>query len=120
MVLDSSLVGLDHKERLFIAKSLYCRYRTYPDDKILAEMAPLLDEENARKAHIFGAAMRLARSISASCPGVLEHIPLKLTAKQISITFPVKFAQLSGETVEKRLKWLAEALGVVAKIRFER
>lgn len=116
-ILDSSLLGINHKERLFIAKALYCRYRTNPDEDILSAMAPLLDEENARKAHILGSAMRLARSISASCPGVLENTPIKLTKNRIVITFPNKFAQLSGETVEKRLKNLAQAIGVGAKIK---
>lgn len=120
MVLDSSLVGLDHKERLFIAKSLYCRYRTHPDEEILAAMEPLLDEDSARKAHILGASMRLARSISASCPGVLEKIPMKLTAKNITVTFPSIFRQLGGEVVEKRLKDLAAALGVSPKIKIEK
>lgn len=117
MVLDSSLVGLDHKERLFIAKALYCRYRTHPDEDILAAMEPLLDEESARKAHILGAAMRLARSLSASYPGVLENIPIKLNGKHVVLTFPAKFAQLAGETVEKRLKGLAEALSLSPKIK---
>ncbi len=120
MMLDSSLVGLDHKERLFIAKTLYCRYRTYPDEEILSAMGPLLDEDNARKAHILGSAMRLARSISASCPGILEKIPLKLTKKSVILTFSKENSLLVAEIVEKRLKALADAMGVVAKLKIEK
>lgn len=119
LILDSSLMGINHKERLFIAKSLYCRYRTNPDEEILAAMAPLLDEGSARKAHILGSAMRLARSISASCPGVLEHTPIKLTKNRVILTFSGKFANLAGETVEKRLKNLAQAIGVSAKLKIK-
>ncbi len=116
-ILDSSLVGINHKERLFIAKALYCRYRTHPDEDILAAMEPLLDEDNARKAHILGCAMRLARSISASCPGTLEYMPIKLHNEKVQLSFTKDFTTLAGETVEKRLKNLAEAMSVKAKVK---
>lgn len=117
LILDSSLVGINHRERLFIAKSLYCRYRTRPDEEILSAMAPLLDEDAARKAHILGSAMRLARGISASCPGVLVKMPIKLTKNHVILSLSKNFAQLAGETIEKRLKNLATAIGVGAKIK---
>lgn len=120
LILDSSLTGIDHRERLFIAKTLYCRYSTYPDENILAAMEPLLDEDSARRAHILGSAMRLARSISASCPGALDKMPIKLTKKHVVLTLPKDYAQLCGETVEKRLKFLATAMGTSAKIKCEK
>jgi exopolyphosphatase/guanosine-5'-triphosphate,3'-diphosphate pyrophosphatase len=120
LILDSSLTGIDHRERLFIAKALYCRYSTHPDEDILAAMEPLLDEDSARKAHILGSSMRLARSISASCPGSLGKMPLKLTKNHVILTLPKDLTQLCGEVVEKRLKLLAGAIGVLGKIKLEK
>jgi len=120
LILDSSLTGINHRERLFIAKTLYCRYSTHPDEDILAAMEPLLDEDSARKAHILGSSMRLARSISASCPGSLAQMPLKLSKNNVVLILPKNFSQLAGEVLDKRLKFLAGALGVSAKLKIEK
>lgn len=117
LILDSSLTSINHKERLFIAKALYCRYRIYPDEEILSAMESLIDEEGARRAHILGSAMRLARAVSASYPGILSRISISLTKNSVILHFPKELKLLVGEPIEKRLKHLASAIGVAPKIK---
>ena len=115
-ILDSSLTGLNHKDRLFIAKSLYFRYSTYPDDNILSTMGTLLNSKKVQNAQVVGAAMRLARSLSCSSDGVLEKTKLQVNNNTISLAVSDDKTQLLGESVKKRVKQLAELLGMEAKV----
>ena len=113
-VLDSSLTGLSHKDRVFIAKALYCRYSTYPDDNILSHMQPILSEKRTQKAHMIGSAMRLGRSLSGSYSGVIGNSLLKISRNTLKLNMSDEFADLKGEIIEKRVNQLAEVIGVKA------
>lgn len=115
-ILDSSLTGLTHRDRVFIAKSLYCRYSTTPDENILATMQSLLSEKSLQKAQVIGSAMRLGRSISASHEGVLKDTPIKKSGNKLVLTIGAKNSDLAGEIVERRICQLAEVMGLTPKV----
>ena len=114
-VLDSSLIGLNHKDRVFIAKALYCRYSTYPDEYILSTMQSLLTARKIQLAQVIGSAMRLARSLSCSNIGVLQQTSLKIVADKLVLDMNGKH-DLDGESIQKRLRQLAEVIGLEGKL----
>lgn len=106
-ILDSSLTGLTHRDRVFIAKALYCRYSAY-DDKTLSDMQPLLDRDSLLRAKMTGYAMRLGRSLSCSTDGVLSNTSLKYEDEDLVLR--MKDKSIMGEAVVKRIKSLANLL----------
>jgi exopolyphosphatase/guanosine-5'-triphosphate,3'-diphosphate pyrophosphatase len=110
-VLDSSLIGVTHEDRVFIAKALYCRYSTVPDEYILSTMQSLLTAQNIQLAQIIGSAMRLGRSISGSHLGILPNTTLKIKGDKLTLKMN-DCADLDGEAVQKRLRQLAEVIGL--------
>lgn len=115
-ILDSSLIGLDHTERVFIATALYCRYSSFNDDNILATMGTLLSSKKVQNAQIIGTAMRLARTISGSSTSVLDKTKLKLTKNILYLNMSKGASDLYGESLQKRFQQLAEILGREARI----
>ncbi len=116
MVLDSSLTGLDHRDRVFIAKSLYCRYSNEPDEHILMSMQSLLNSKSLQSAHVIGSAMRLGRSLSCSHSGILKHTPLQIVKNKLVLKLSPDNSDLDGEAIRKRSSQLAEILGLDCKI----
>jgi exopolyphosphatase/guanosine-5'-triphosphate,3'-diphosphate pyrophosphatase len=114
-VLDSSLIALSHKDRVFIAKSLYCRYSTYPDEYILSTMQSLLSTKKIQLAQIIGSAMRLGRSLSCSNIGILQKTCLKISGDKLILDMNGN-QDLEGEAIQKRLRQLAEVIGLEPKL----
>lgn len=115
-ILDSSLIGLDHIERIFIATALYCRYSSFDEENILSNMATMLSSKRVQTAQIIGTAMRVARNISGSSTGVLDKTKLKLTKDILYLNMSKGASALCGEAVEKRFQTLADLLGREGKI----
>jgi exopolyphosphatase/guanosine-5'-triphosphate,3'-diphosphate pyrophosphatase len=115
-ILDSSLIGLNHKDRVFIAKALYCRYSDYPDEHILSTMQPLLNDKKIQDAQLIGSAMRLGRNLSCSHSGVLEKAKIRIVKNKLVLKINPEFADLKGEAVTKRLHHLAEIIGLKAEL----
>jgi exopolyphosphatase/guanosine-5'-triphosphate,3'-diphosphate pyrophosphatase len=114
-VLDSSLIALSHKDRVFVAKALYCRYSTYPDEYILSTMQSLLSAQKIQMAQVIGSAMRLGRSLSCSNLGILKNTRLKISGDKLILD--IKGNQdLDGEAIQKRLRQLAEVIGLEARL----
>ncbi|MDA0782065.1 MAG: Ppx/GppA family phosphatase [Rickettsiales bacterium] len=115
-ILDSSLTGLNHTERLFIAKSLYFRYDSYPDINILSTMGQLLSSKKIQHAQTIGAAMQLARTISGSKYGVLEKAKLRMSKNVLSLSINKDIENIYGESVQRKVKLLADVVGKEARV----
>jgi exopolyphosphatase/guanosine-5'-triphosphate,3'-diphosphate pyrophosphatase len=111
-ILDSSLNGLNHKDRVFIATCLYYRYNNYTDNNILYLINPFLNSKVKQKAKIVGSAMKLARSISCSCKGILENTKLEIKNNQLVLSISENHISLDGESINKRTRFLADTIGV--------
>jgi exopolyphosphatase/guanosine-5'-triphosphate,3'-diphosphate pyrophosphatase len=114
-VMDSSLIGLNHQDRVFIAKTLYCRYSSFPDEQIVSTMQPLLTQRSIHSAQVIGMAMRLARNISGSHIGILSETNLEIKRGKL-ILHMNEHDDLDGEAIQKRLRQLAETIGLGAKM----
>ncbi len=115
-IVDSSLTGIGHRERVFIAKALYCRYSTSPDESILSLMQPLLSTSKIYHAQLMGSAMRLAKSLSGSSSGILPKTKLKVTKKKLTLKLDKSITDLKGEDLDKKMRQLAEVMGLTPEI----
>jgi polyphosphate kinase len=115
--LDSSITGIDHPSRLFIACALFHRYKTNTDATIMEAAMAILDDDTMVTARIIGLTMRLGHNISASVPGIINKTRLVLTKQNLTLHFEQEVADLMGEAVKKRLDKLAEILRVTPEIQ---
>ncbi len=107
-IIQSSLKGMDHKERLMLALALYHRYQTrWKGDK---SKISLLDERERLWARCVGLAANLAFQLSGGRGGNLHHAKLAFHDSKVSLKLDADAAPLRTEAVEKRLDGLGEAL----------
>lgn len=107
-IIQSSLKGMDHKERLMLALALFHRYQTrWKGEK--GEIT-LLDERERQWARCVGLAANLAFQLSGGRAGNLYHAKLAFHDAQVSLALDEEALPLRTEAVEKRLDGLGDAL----------
>lgn len=107
-IIQSSLKGVDHKERLMLALALYHRYQTrWKSDK---SEIKLLDERERQWARCVGLAANLAFQLSGGRGGNLYHAKLRFHDGEVHLTLDEEAAPLRTEAVEKRVLGLGDAL----------
>jgi len=111
-IIQSSLKGLDHKERIMLALALFHRYQTkYKCER--PEMK-LLDERERLWARCVGISAGLAFQLSGGKGGNLYHAKLQWHDAQVLLTLDAEASPLRTETVEKRVLGLGDALRAFA------
>ncbi len=107
-IVQSSLKGIDHKERLMLALALYYRYQArWKGDK---SEIKLLDERERLWARCVGLSANLAFQLSGGRSGNLYHAKLSFHDSEVALALDEEAAPLRTEAVEKRLLGLGEAL----------
>lgn len=107
-IIQSSLKGIDHKERLMLALALYYRYTSrWKGDK---SEIKLLDERERQWARCVGLAAGLAFQLSGGRAGNLYHAKLYFHDSRVQLKLDDEAAPLRTEAVEKRVLGLGEAL----------
>ncbi len=107
-IIQSSLKGIDHKERLMLALALYHRYQTrWKGDK---SEINLLDERERLWSRCVGLSANLAFQLSGGRAGNLYHAKLAFHDAQVSLALDEEALPLRTEAVEKRLDGLGDAL----------
>jgi exopolyphosphatase/guanosine-5'-triphosphate,3'-diphosphate pyrophosphatase len=106
-IIQSSLKGLDHKERIMLALALYHRYQ--PKWKSERAELKLLDERERLWARCTGLAAGLAYQFSGGRAGNLYHAQIRLVNTQLTLALDADASPLRTEAVEKRLDGLGEA-----------
>lgn len=107
-IIQSSLKGIDHKERLMLALALYYRYTSrWRGDK---SEIKLLDERERQWARCVGLSANLAFQLSGGRAGNLYHARIRYHDAQVHLTLDEEASPLRTEAVEKRVLGLGEAL----------
>lgn len=109
-VLRSTMVGIDHKERVFLATVLHRRYGGKFDAHALA--AQVLDEHMNQQAALLGNALRLGQTLAGGADHVLEHIRLVREDKRIALYVAPDFEPLITDVIHRRLSAVAKVLGL--------
>ena len=107
-IIQSSLKGIDHKERIMLALALYYRYSSrWKGDK---HELKLLDERERQWARCVGLAANLAFQLSGGRAGNLYHATMRFHDGEVKLSLDEEAAPLRTEAVEKRIDGLGEAM----------
>jgi exopolyphosphatase/guanosine-5'-triphosphate,3'-diphosphate pyrophosphatase len=109
----ANLAAVDHAGRVWMGLALMLRYGGKPNGGMDAALK-LLTPESATRARALGRALRLGAMLSGSTPGALADARLSVDAAAVSLRLTGDSAVLSGELVARRLKSLADAMGLTA------
>jgi exopolyphosphatase/guanosine-5'-triphosphate,3'-diphosphate pyrophosphatase len=108
-VVQSSMKGLNHHERIQLALALYYRYSRKWKLPTADALIALLSAAERREAELVGLAMNLAFQLSGGHSENLADVPLRLHEGEVSIDFTRASAWLDSAVVQKRL----DGLGVI-------
>jgi exopolyphosphatase/guanosine-5'-triphosphate,3'-diphosphate pyrophosphatase len=115
LVLRAPFAAVSHAERSFLAAVVHHRYaKASPDAEAYRK---LLTEEQRAAAAALGFALRLGADLSGRARAILNDFSLTLERGAVVLTVKPQRAHLLTDQFAKRLDPLANALGVVAKIR---
>jgi exopolyphosphatase/guanosine-5'-triphosphate,3'-diphosphate pyrophosphatase len=116
MALHGNWVGIDVCGRVMVAQALFSNFgggRDFPDKRIAA----LCSREELECASRWGLAMRLGQRLSGGLASSLERSRLERDGDVIRLVLSKGDEALYGETVDRRLRKLASALGCKAEFR---
>ncbi len=112
-VLRAPLAGQSHAERVFLAAVINARHggaAATPDPRLAEKV---LSPGAVRRARALGMAIRLGSDLSGRSPHVLARAQLTPGQGRLTLSHATP-AVLGGETVAKRLRQLAEQMGLDA------
>jgi exopolyphosphatase/guanosine-5'-triphosphate,3'-diphosphate pyrophosphatase len=109
MALHGNWVAVNPPGRVIMAQALSSNFgrERLPD----ARLSSLCKEEQLRRAHCWGVAMRLGQRLSGGVGSVLRRTSLEEVNGAVQLTVRRGEEALVGDQVERRLLRLAEALG---------
>ncbi|MFZ9502459.1 MAG: exopolyphosphatase, partial [Beijerinckiaceae bacterium] len=116
IIANAAFVSIDHPGRAFLALSASYRHMS-ADHNVAPHLRTLASARLLDRAHILGAATRVAYAITAAMPDVLPRTPLRCTKEKLVLSMPQAFAPLANERLAGRLKALARLIGREAEIR---
>ena len=115
----ANLGGLDHPGRVFLALSLFHRYKNQSEYGEFENLLSLLEPEEIRLAEIVGKAMRLGAMLLVVSPEGLTTLKFKPKKNNLVLSLPEKLRSITGEVVNTRFRALATAMDCEAKINIE-
>jgi exopolyphosphatase/guanosine-5'-triphosphate,3'-diphosphate pyrophosphatase len=111
-VLQFPFIGLDHRERAFLAVAMHARYVGRLDAAYLSGVLGLLGQAERRRAEMLGRAILLAYRLSGGTPSVLANSRLTIGANRLRLEVGRAARVPDSEAVAERLSLLATTLRV--------
>lgn len=112
-IIQSSMIGMNHKERVMLANALYHRHTLKTPLK--TRVLKLLSTQEKEWCHTMGYALAVGFMLSGGMAGTLHRTPVIYTAKGIDIDAAPELQNLLTDTVRKRLDGLGERLSAWCK-----
>lgn len=109
IIANAAFAGVDHPGRAFLA--LATSYRHTGEANAGPWLRTLASARMLDRAHILGAAMRVAYVISAAMPDILPRTPLICRKDKAVLTLPEDLSPLANARVMGRLKAFARLVG---------
>lgn len=106
----SSLSGVDHPGRAYLAQVMAVRYDGLKS-KAAASLVALGTPEMTFQARLLGALFRVAYPMTAAMPGILPRVRLAVSGSILSLILPEDLAFLDGEHLQGRLGQFATVAG---------
>ena len=117
VILHAPFGAITQAERALLALTVFTRYTGTASDPVAAPAWQLLNAEEIDYALRIGLALRLAQTLSAGVPGILNDCKLRPNGNGIVLEIPPQHAVLDGEAVQRRVEALAKALGRSGEVR---
>lgn len=114
IALHGNWVGVDARGRAMIAQALFTNYGGTGLPELLRKLA---NDDELAHAQRWGLALRLGQRLSAGVAEGLVASRLVTGGGTVELRLKPAHADLAGESVERRLKALAAAMGCAAAIR---
>ena len=112
IALHGNWVGIDGPGRVKVAQALFSSFGGSRSDFAALPVSRLCSEEELKRAAQWGLAMRLGQRLSGGVAASLERSRLARKDGVLRLELRRGDEALYGETVERRLKTLAHALGL--------
>src|SRR6185369_5380357 len=112
-VLESTITGLSHTERVALALALYHRHQSKL--RLDLDLLDLIDETDRLWARVVGTAASLAFILSGGMMGNLNRVTLTKGRDGLDVSFNEPAKDLLSDTVEKRIDILKEIFKIYVK-----
>ena len=109
--------GVDHRGRGLVALALNQCYGGPPDTELVQLCMRLLNDDDVARAQLIGAALRLGQRLTGGAAKGLDKTRLVMGDDQLLLEVDVRFQDLLGETVTRRLEAVAAVVGLRAGTR---
>lgn len=119
-ILHAPFGAITQSERALLALTVFTRYTGTASDPVAAPAWQLMNTEEIDYALRVGLAFRLAQTLSAGVPGILNDCKLRPNGNGIVLEIPAQHAALAGEAVQRRVEALAKALGRSGEVRVQK
>lgn len=106
--------GIDSRGRILMARALHTGFGG--SDNAFPDMEDLLSGEDLAQARRWGLAIRLAQRLSGGLEAPLTGSRLTLGEQDLRLTLEQDWHDLAGESVDRRLKTLAQSFGLKPKV----
>jgi exopolyphosphatase/guanosine-5'-triphosphate,3'-diphosphate pyrophosphatase len=113
-ILRLPLPGAIHRDRAFLAYTVFVRYGGESESADSTFARALLRPKRTGRAEVLGRALRLAYALSGGTEEVLASSALRLEGRELTLALRRDGSVPVGEAVERRFGALAEALAVTA------
>ncbi len=122
LIAHSSLVGITHPGRAYLALANYYRFEGLQDDDASGPLANIAGRRLHELAKLLGGILRVVYLFSASMPGIVNTLAFRPASSpdlDLEFVVPPEHANLAGERLEGRLQQLAKLTGKRLAFRFE-
>lgn len=111
--LHGNWVGITTRERAMLGNALFACFGGSEDSPSIAGLATLADAEDLHMSRCWGLALRLGQRLTGGTARALAQSKLLRQRGKLILQLRRQHAALYGDTVARRLKALAQAMGLV-------
>ncbi len=111
LIAHSSLVGITHPGRAYLALANYYRFEGLHDDGATGPLSQIATPRLLGLAKLLGGLLRVVYLFSASMPGVVDHLYFRKVERadlDLEFVVPHDYADFAGERLEGRLQQLGK------------
>lgn len=122
LIAHSSLVGITHAGRAYLALANYYRFEGLHDDGATEPLAQISTPRLLSLAKLLGGLLRVVYLFSASMPGVVNHLYFRRSNQpdlDLELVVPHEYIDFAGERLDGRLQQLAKLTGKRLAFVFE-
>lgn len=117
IIAHAAFPAVDHRGRAYLGLTNYYRHEGSFDQRQVPELERLLDERLLSRARILASLFRVAYTLTASMPGILDRLRWAQDPRGgFTLVLPGDLSDLRGERPEGRLQQLAKVVDKTLRI----